>query len=153
MFTEIFIILSMYSIGSSAPQQECQIKTKSWCILASSLSVDLKTGPNSKRVWTLYGSYLKDKKISIFENTACHQLSDNNQSRSEALASSIINGDGIYSIRWSLNKSSTCDVIIEIPALRGRKDEVAYEAITLLLKSCLDDICSGPNLLSAKAVL
>jgi hypothetical protein len=132
--------------ATASPVERCKVRMAAWCVLQDAVDFEVENVDSEKRTWVLSGSYLRDKEIRIIEDKACGAQFSDTQSKIEYLAQAEDPSDSVYVVDVKLSEDASCTLRIEIPAPRGRRDEVAYYTATSIIKACSDELCFGPRI-------
>lgn len=156
MATANSVLSASPSIGSpsqpSAPPRKCEIRQSVWCIDREVDEITNRIAERSiyDRIWVLQDDLRPESQLVVLEPNGCRA------GRSDMLdLLSYENGFTWEGRSWGrmrarLKKDGTCDLEVLMPPYDGDPMEWAFSTGLILVRSCPDDACTGPNLAELK---
>ncbi len=138
--------------GLAAPPRQCEIKQMAWCIQEGAFEIIDRIAEDGihDRVWILRDSFRPESKLVVLEPNGCRT------GRSDALSllsyESGVTWEGRTweRVKARLKTDGTCDLEVLMPPFDGDPMEWAFSSGLILVGSCPDEACRGPNLAQLK---
>ncbi len=138
----------------AAPPRQCEIKQAVWCIQQGATEIVDRLAEDSvhDRVWTLSDSLRPESKLVVLEPNGCRAGHSDTLDLVSYESDFTWGGRSWNRLRARLKKDGTCDLEVLIPPspYDGDPMEWAFSTGLILVRSCLDDACTGPNLAELK---
>lgn len=136
----------------AAPPRKCEIKQAAWCIQEGATEIVDRLAEDSvhDRVWTLSDSSSPESKLMVLESNGCRAGRSDTLDLLSYESGFTWEGRSWGRMRARLKKDGTCDLDVLMPAYDGDPMEWAFSTGLILVRSCPDEACTGPNLAELK---
>lgn len=152
MISSIIMFHMILAFQEHTPMQNCEIRTRSWCLISAGVDFDERTIDNDTRVWYIYGGYLGNRRIEMTEAKSCGGAFSESNKIQEYQEKPSTGRPGATMIKWLLNQKVKCTVSFKIPFVNGSKDELSYEFVMSAISACTVNQCPGPSLSEAERI-
>lgn len=136
----------------AAPPRQCEVKLAAWCIDQEAYEIIGRMAEDGvhDRAWILRGSFRPESKLVVLEPNGCRTGHSDTLSLLSYESGITWEGRSWERVKARLKQDGTCDLEVLMPPFDGDPMEWAFSTGLILVRSCPDEACMGPNLAELK---
>ncbi len=140
------------AVAPASPPRHCEIQYSAWCVDQGVFEITSRLAEDSvhDRIWILRGEFVPKSRLIVLEPNGCRSGHSDKLSLVNYESEVQWEGEKWERMRARLKSDGSCDLDVLIPASDGDPMEWAFSTGLMLVKSCVDEKCSGPSLADLK---